>query len=215
MPPEVHGDRFSTLRQEMVRSQIAARGLQRASVLEAMRRVPRHEFVPAEYGDHAYEDRPLPIGEKQTISQPYIVAVMVVALDLSPTSRVLEVGTGSGYQTAILSELSGHVFSIERHKELADSAKAKLEKLGYRNISIFVGDGSRGLVDYSPYDAIVVSAATSRIPQPLLDQMGTDARMVIPVGSPEEQELALVWKENGRVRIEVLEKCRFVPLITG
>ncbi|MGH9567130.1 MAG: protein-L-isoaspartate(D-aspartate) O-methyltransferase, partial [Candidatus Angelobacter sp.] len=201
--------------QEMVQKQLAARGLKDARVLEAMALVPREEFVPAAYRTRAYEDRPLPIGEGQTISQPYIVAATLAALELSPSSKALEIGTGSGYQTALLSRLAGWVYSIERHYRLAAEARSTLERLGYRNVTVFTGDGTLGLPQYAPYDAIAVSAAASQIPQPLLDQMNEGVRMVIPVGSPEMQQLQLVNKVNGKLHIKVLENCRFVPLVSN
>lgn len=207
-------DSFATARQEMVRKQLAARGLKDARLLEAMASVPREEFVPTAYRTQAYEDHPLPIGEGQTISQPYIVAATLAALELSPSSKVLEIGTGSGYQTALLSRLTSYVYSIERHEELAAQARATLERLGYRNVTVFSGDGVLGLHQHAPYDAIAVSAAASRIPQPLLDQMSEGGRMVIPVGPPEMQQLQLVCNVNGKLHMKVLENCRFVPLVS-
>lgn len=199
----------------MALSQLAARGINDKLLLVAMARVPRHEFVPDRYREEAYEDRPLPIGKEQTISQPYIVAATIGALHLSGHSRVLEVGTGSGYQTAILAELSDHVYSIERHEDLAVSARAALERLEYRNITIITGDGCLGYAEHAPYDAIAVSAAAAQIPQPLLDQLAEGGRMVIPIGPADAQQLQLVNKVNGNLRIHVLENCRFVPLIAG
>jgi protein-L-isoaspartate(D-aspartate) O-methyltransferase len=199
----------------MVQKQLAARGLKDARVLEAMTWVPREEFVPAAYRTQAYEDRPLPIGEGQTISQPYIVAVTLAALELSASSKVLEIGTGSGYQTALLSRLASRVYSIERHENLAVEARATLERLGYRNVTVFAGDGALGLPQHSPYDAIAVSAAASRIPRPLLDQINEGGRMVIPIGSPEMQQLQLICKVNGKLHRNVLENCRFVPLVSN
>lgn len=215
MPRTIQSDPFFEKRQAMVQIQLAARGIQDARVLNAMARVPRHEFVSESYRDQSYEDRPLPIGKEQTISQPYIVAVTAAALNLSQSSRVLEVGTGSGYQTAILAQLASHVYSIERHQELALSAKGTLERLGYRNITVLVGDGSLGWANGAPYNAIAVSAATARIPQALLDQLHEDGRLVIPVGPRDTQQLQLVRKVNGNTHIQVLENCRFVPLIAG
>jgi protein-L-isoaspartate(D-aspartate) O-methyltransferase len=198
----------------MVQKQLAARGLKDGRVLEAMAWVPREEFVPAAYRTQAYDDSPLPIGQGQTISQPYIVAATLAALELSASSKVLEIGTGSGYQTALLSRLASRVYSIELHEDLAAEARATLERLGYRNVTVFVGDGALGLPQHSPYDAVVVSAAASRIPHPLLEQMNEGGRMVIPVGSPEMQQLQLVRKVNGKLRLNVLENCRFVPLVS-
>ncbi|HEY1800397.1 MAG TPA: protein-L-isoaspartate(D-aspartate) O-methyltransferase [Terriglobales bacterium] len=208
-------DPFTAARQEMVQKQLVVRGLKDARVLQAMGSVPREEFVLEAYRTQAYEDHPLPIGEGQTISQPYIVAVTLAALELSVSSKVLEVGTGSGYQTAVLSGLASRVYSIERHKELAAKARATLERLGYRNVEVITGDGALGLAQHAPYDAIVVSAAAAQIPQALLEQLSEGGRMVIPVGSPEIQELQLVSKVNGKFHIKVLENCRFVPLVSN
>ena len=207
-------DPFTAARQEMVQKQLVARGLRDLRVLEAMGSVPREEFVPEPYRTQAYEDHPLPIGEGQTISQPYIVAVTLAALELSASSKVLEIGTGSGYQTAVLSRLASRVYSIERHEELAAHARATLERLSDRNVEVITGDGALGLAQHAPYDAIVVSAAAPRIPQGLLEQMNEGGRMVIPVGSAEIQELQYVCKVNGKLHIKVLENCRFVPLVS-
>lgn len=205
-------DQYSSARLDMVENQLRARGVRDPRVLDAMANVPRHEFVPSNRRNEAYEDHPIPIGEGQTISQPLIVAVGLQFLALEPTHRVLEIGTGSGYQTALLAELSRHVYSVERHASLAESASQTLHRLGYSNINITIGDGSRGLPDEAPFDAIVVSAAAPHIPAPLFDQLRESGRMVIPVGPEEAQQLQLVEK-NGAPVITVLEPCRFVPLI--
>lgn len=197
----------------MVASQLRARGIHDERVLAAMEHVPRHEFVAERFHDRAYEDHPIPIAEGQTISQPYIVAFMLESLGLEPNSKVLEVGTGSGYQTALLAELSGHVTSIERIPGLAQEAQSTLPRLGYGNVNIIVGDGSQGLPDAAPYDAIIVAAAAPRVPPALFEQLAENGRMVIPVGLPDAQELQLVRKLNGRPMIQRLEGCRFVPLI--
>jgi protein-L-isoaspartate(D-aspartate) O-methyltransferase len=215
MPAEIHPDRFAADRQNMVDSQLRARGIRDPRVLDAMAGVPRHEFVAERYRDQAYEDHPIPIGEGQTVSQPYIVALMLETLSLDPSSRVLEIGTGSGYQTAVLAELSAHVFSVERHPLLAHEAEAALERLGYSNVSVIVGDGSQGLAQFALFDAIVVSAAAPRIPSALFEQLQEGGRMIIPVGPAEAQELQLVRKHQGQPIIDRLEGCRFVPLIGG
>ena len=215
MLPEFSSDTYLGLRQKMVQTQLAARGIKDARLLEVMAQVYRHEFVPNEYRNEAYADSPLPIGHDQTISQPYIVALTLAALELSASSRVLEIGTGSGYQTAILSKLAGHVYSIERHKQLADTARNILEQLGYNNVTVLLGDGSLGLPDHAPYDAIAVSAAAPQIPKALMDQLNNGGRMVIPVGPAGLQQLKVVRKINDRVNIQTLENCRFVPLISG
>src|SRR6202049_4578679 len=178
-----------------------------------MLHVPRHEFVSADYRDQIYEDHPIPIGEGQTLSQPYIVAIMLEVLALDPADGVLEVGTGSGYQTALLSELTRQVYSVERHASLTRAAEATLARLGYTNVEVLLGDGSQGLPKHAPFDAIVVSAAAPQIPSPLLEQLRQGGRMVIPVGPAHAQELQLVRKQAGKPVVTNLEGCRFVPLI--
>jgi protein-L-isoaspartate(D-aspartate) O-methyltransferase len=197
----------------MVNSQLRARGISDQRVLEVMERVPRHEFAPERYRDQAYQDHPLPIAEGQTISQPFIVAIMLEALKLSPTDRVLEIGTGSGYVTALLAELTAQVISIERHPSLADSARAVLTTLGYSNVSVVIGDGTRGFSEAAPYDAIIVSAAAPEMPPALLAQLAEAGRMIVPVGADDAQQLRLVRMENGQPKFEFREMCRFVPLI--
>ncbi len=206
---------FGAVRRSMVESQLRARGVKDERVLDAMARVPRHEFAPEPYRSQAYEDHPLPIGEGQTISQPYIVALMLEALALSPSDRVLEVGTGSGYVTALLAELAARVFSVERHASLADSARDLLARLGYANVKVIVGDGSEGFAEAAPYDAMIVSAAAGEIPHALLAEMAEGGRLIIPVGPPESQQLQLIRMENGQPRIALRELCRFVPLVSG
>ena len=206
---------YSSLRRQMVDSQLRQRGIADERVLTAMERVPRHEFAPEEYRGQAYEDHPLPIGEGQTISQPFIVAIMLDALKLSSTDKVLEIGTGSGYVTALLAELTESVISIERHESLAESARALLAALGYSNVKVLTGDGTRGFPEAAPYDAIVVSAAAAEMPPALITQLREGGRMIIPVGSEDSQQLRLVRMENGQPHIEFRELCRFVPLIPG
>jgi protein-L-isoaspartate(D-aspartate) O-methyltransferase len=206
---------FSCLRLRMVESQLRARGVGDEQVLDAMLRVPRHEFAPERYRDQAYEDHPLPIGEGQTISQPYIVARMLEALGLTRADRVLEVGTGSGYLTALLAELAAQVFSVERHAALADAARELLGRMGYTNVRVIVGDGSQGLAEGAPYDAIIVSAAAPEVPHALIEQLAEGGRMIIPVGPTDSQQLQVIHMENGRPRISLRELCRFVPLISG
>jgi protein-L-isoaspartate(D-aspartate) O-methyltransferase len=202
-------------REEMVRTQLAERGIRDPRVLGAMRNVPRHEFVPETFRQDAYEDHPLPIGEGQTISQPYIVAAMLEYLALQATERVLEVGTGSGYVTALLSLLSAEVYSVERHAQLAALSETTLHRLEYRNVKIKVGDGSQGWAEYAPFDAILVSAATPEMPPTLFAQLREGGRMVVPVGPPSCQELQLIGKVSGQPEVKVLEGCRFVPLVEG
>lgn len=208
-------DLFSSLRRGMVDSQLRARGITDERVLQAMARVPRHEFAPERYRDQAYEDHPLPIGEGQTISQPYMVATMLQALKLSPNDKVLEVGTGSGYATALVAELAAKVVSIERHAQLADTARELLTRLGYSNVKLIAGDGTHGFAEESPFEAIVVSAAASEVPRELLEQLAEGGRMIIPVGREDAQQLQFIEKRNGQVYTSFRELCRFVPLVSG
>jgi len=210
-----HDDDYAAQRARMVRVQLEDRGVRDARVLEAMRNVPRHEFLTEELRDRSYEDHPLPIGCDQTISQPYIVALMLEHLTLQPSDRVLEIGTGSGYVTALLSVLCAEVHSVERHIDLARLAGRRLAVLGYTNVAIKVGDGALGWPDHSPYDAILVSAAAAEIPAMLLAQLREGGRMMIPIGPSVSQELELVRKVGGASEIVRLEGCRFVPLISG
>ncbi len=208
-------DSLQLQRERMVRTQLAERGIRDVRVLDAMRKVPRHEFVPETLRQEAYEDHPLPIGEGQTISQPYIVAAMLQHLALQVTDRALDVGTGSGYVTALLSLLCAEVYSVERHAQLAALAESTLHRLGYRNVKIRVGDGSQGWPEYAPFDAILVSAATPEMPPALFAQLREGGRMVVPVGPASSQELQLIRKVNGQPEVEILEGCRFVPLVEG
>ena len=213
MQTEPIPDRFSADRQRMVESQLRNRGINDERLLQAFLRVPRHQFVAEKYWPQAYEDHPIPIGYNQTISQPYIVAVTLQVLAVQPGDRVLDVGTGSGYQTALLAELAREVYSIERHEELARNTEAVLSKLGYDNVHVVVGDGSEGLPEHAPFQAIAVSAAAPRIPDALFAQLSDCGRMVIPVGPSHAQQLQLVRKQGDRADITMLEPCRFVPLI--
>jgi protein-L-isoaspartate(D-aspartate) O-methyltransferase len=208
-------DSLQRQREEMVRAQLAERGIDDLRVLDAMRKVPRHEFVPEAFRQDAYGDHPLPIGEGQTISQPYIVAAMLEHLALEATDRVLEVGTGSGYVTALLSLLCAEVYSVERHAPLAVSAESTLHRLEYRNVKIRVGDGTQGWAEYAPFDAILVSAATAEMPPTLFAQLREGGRMMVPVGPPFSQELQLIFKVSGEPEVKILEGCRFVPLVEG
>ncbi len=208
-------DSLQQEREAMVRTQLADRGISDLRVLDAMRNVPRHEFVPETFRPDAYEDYPLPIGEGQTISQPYIVAAMLEYLALEATDRVLEVGTGSGYVTALLSLLSAEVYSVERHAQLVASAESTLRRLEYRNVKIRVGDGSQGWAEYAPFDAVLVSAATPEMPPALFAQLREGGRMMAPIGPPSSQELQLIRKVGGRPEVTILEGCRFVPLVEG
>jgi protein-L-isoaspartate(D-aspartate) O-methyltransferase len=189
------------------------RGIRDQRVLDAMLRVPRHEFIAPELRSQAYDDSPLPIAESQTISQPLIVALMLEALALRPEHRVLEVGTGSGYQSALLAELVDHVFTIERHAALVHHARDVLSRLGYSNVTVLLGDGSQGLLPHAPYHAIIVAAGSPQIPPPLFDQLRDRGRLVIPVGPRTAQNLQLVENAHGVPVISTISGCRFVPLI--
>lgn len=200
-------------RERMLEFQLRQRGIRDERVLAAMARVPRHEFIAEPYRDQAYDDNPLPIGQGQTISQPYIVALMLELLSLKPEHTVLEIGTGSGYQTALLAELSRHVYSIERHAELAAQAEAVLQRFAYSNITIFIGDGTAGLPALAPFDAIIVSAAAPELPGTLFDELREGGRLVVPVGPVDCQQLQLITKHAGSPVITREVGCRFVPLI--
>ncbi len=209
--PHQNGD-MTEQRHEMVRAQIQARGIHDARVLDAMRDVKRHLFVPIESTEDAYEDYPLPIGEGQTISQPYIVALMTELLDTKPSDRVLEIGTGSGYQTAVLSRLVADVYSIEIVKALSERAAEHLEAQGFSNTHLRVGDGYNGWPEYAPFDGIIVTAAPPEIPQRLIDQLAEGGRMVVPVGT-SYQELLLIEKKDGELKKRAITGVRFVPMV--
>jgi protein-L-isoaspartate(D-aspartate) O-methyltransferase len=203
-------------RRLMVDRQLSGRGIHDARILQAFREVPREAFVPSELGDRAYQDSPLPIGEGQTISQPYVVALMVEALAVRPTDRVLEVGAGSGYAAAILSRLAGEVYTIERHPGLAAQAAERVGELGYANVHVREGDGTLGWPDRAPFDAILVSAGGREVPAPLVDQLAEGGRLVIPVGDAWRQELIRIVKTPDRRLVsERLGPVVFVPLVGG
>jgi protein-L-isoaspartate(D-aspartate) O-methyltransferase len=204
---------YSELRQRMVRNQIESRGIKSPAVLAALRKVERHRFVPNELMSQAYDDGPLPIGEGQTISQPYIVAFMTEALELKPADRVLEIGTGSGYQAAVLGELCAQVYTMEIFESLANRSAELLRKLGYSNVHVRHGDGYQGWPEEAPFDAIIVTCSPTAIPQPLQDQLTEGGRMIIPVGERPGQELVLVTKKGGKIRQERVLSVLFVPMI--
>jgi protein-L-isoaspartate(D-aspartate) O-methyltransferase len=204
---------FAKTRLKMVEEQIVSRGIKDAKLIAAVKKIPRHLFVEEALQNQAYSDHPLPIGEKQTISQPYMVALMTEALLLSGKEKVLEIGTGSGYQTAILAELSEKVFSIERIRSLAIRARKLLYELGYFNVEIKIFDGTFGWIEERPFDAIIVTAGSPDIPQPLIDQLAMGGRLVIPVGDAFVQDLFRVTKVEEGIKKEDLGGCRFVKLI--
>ncbi|NDJ84631.1 MAG: protein-L-isoaspartate(D-aspartate) O-methyltransferase [Chloroflexi bacterium] len=210
MPTE---EEFAVQRERMVRDQLIDRNIADPRVLDAMRRVPRHQFVPKEYQFAAYRDRPLSIGYEQTISQPYIVAFMLETLQMSGHEIVLEVGTGSGYQTALLAELGACVYSVERHRMLARQSGQRLDELGYENIEIYVGDGSQGLADMAPFDCIIVSASAPSLPKPLMGQLREAGRLIMPIGDRRSQYLERVWRVDNEFQFERLLQVMFVPLI--
>lgn len=200
-------------RERMVKEQIIARGITDERVIDAMMRVPRHLFVDKTYYHQAYNDYPLPIGNGQTISQPYMVAAMTELLELKGNESVLEIGTGSGYQTAILALLCARVFTIERISELSLRARKILNELGFNNINFLVGDGSLGWPDFAPYDGIIVTAGAPDIPRPLIDQLAERGRMVIPIGGEYFQTLNVIKKHKGSIMRKELFECTFVPLV--
>lgn len=202
---------FKRKRREMVENQIRGRGIKDGDVLRALEKVPRHKFVPPEFASSAYRDSPLPIGQKQTISQPFIVAYMTEAADISKNERVLEIGTGSGYQAAILGEIAGEVYTIEIITELAESAKRVLAELGYNNIFVKTGNGYLGLPEKSPFDAIIVTAAPDVIPPALVEQLAVGGKMVIPVGDAY-QEMVIIEKTKKGVTEKRTIPVRFVPM---
>ena len=205
-------DEYSGLRHRMVENQIKARNVNDPKVLASMKKVPRHLFVPQEYMAYAYEDRPLPIGMRQTISQPYIVAYMTEAVKPNPDDRVLEIGTGSGYQAAVLAEIVKEVFTLEIIPELGLMAKERLRAMGYDNVHAKVSDGYHGWAEHGPFDAIIVTAAAEEVPQPLIDQLAEGGIMIIPVGPQfSVQNLVLLTRRKGEIKIKKLFAVRFVP----
>ena len=204
---------FAELREKMTEEQLVPRGISNPSVLKTLKTVERHKFVPKEYLGNAYSDHPLPIGSGQTISQPYIVALMTEALELTGGEKVLEIGTGSGYQTAILAELSSKVYSVERISLLAEKASSALAGLGYKNIQINTGDGSLGWQEHAPYDAIMVTAACPQTPRTLLNQLAEGGRLAAPIGAAFGQVLTLFKKNKGLISTKEICGCVFVPLV--
>jgi protein-L-isoaspartate(D-aspartate) O-methyltransferase len=197
----------------MVEIQLRNRGIRDPRVLDAMLHVPRHEFVPASLIKAAYDDRPLPLGDAETISQPYMVAAMTEAARVQPGDKALEVGTGSGYQAAILAYLGARVYSVERNAALAEMARERLARLGYDGVEVIVGDGSEGYPPAAPYDIIIVTAAAPTVPPALPEQLAEEGRLVIPVGDLRRQDLLLNVKQAGEVKTRILDPCQFVPLV--
>jgi protein-L-isoaspartate(D-aspartate) O-methyltransferase len=205
---------FAAERSTMVERQLRQRGIRDERLLTAMSKVPRHEFVNPQNWGEAYADRPVAIPEQQTTSQPYMIAAMIQAAEIKAEDRVLEIGAGSGYQTALLAELASQVFAVERHASLSEAARNTLERLGYRNAKVVTGDGSLGLLEAAPFDAIIVAAAAPRIPPALAEQLASGGRLVIPVGDSDQQQLQVVQRHaDGSTSVRTLEGCRFVPLI--
>jgi len=211
LPEPNPGGDFKSMREKMVETQIKARGVRDPRVLSALLKVERHRFVPEKYLDSAYSDQPLPIGEGQTISQPYIVALMTELLELKGNEKVLEIGTGSGYQAAILAELAAEVYTIEIVGSLASVAREKLSQLGYQNIRVKAGDGYQGWPEAAPFDAILVTAAPDHIPEPLVEQLKEGGRMVVPVGT-HTQELIKISKHSGKIETADVIPVVFVPM---
>jgi protein-L-isoaspartate(D-aspartate) O-methyltransferase len=205
--------RWESQRRQMVARQIRARGIRNPDILRAMATVPRHRFVPYRVRKSAYKDAPLPIGEGQTISQPYIVALMSAVLELDRGKKVLEIGTGSGYQAAVLAEMAGQVYTVEIIASLGENAKRVLQQLGYPNVHVKIGDGYRGWPEMAPFDAIIVTCAPTHIPRPLQDQLAEGGKLVIPVGDAGYQELVLLKKEKGAILRHKIIPVRFVPMV--
>jgi protein-L-isoaspartate(D-aspartate) O-methyltransferase len=207
-------DEYAAARRQMVEQQLQGpgRGITDPAVLRAMAEVPRHEFVPQDFRARAYNDGPLPIGYGQTISQPFIVAFMTERLELRPSDKVLEIGTGSGYHAAVLSKLVAEVYTIEIVEPLGQRAKADLQRLGYGNVRVRIGDGYRGWPEAAPFDAIIVTSAADRVPQPLIDQLKEGGRMIMPVGPPYAQDLYLLKKRAGKLERKAVLPVRFVPM---
>lgn len=204
---------FAALRRAMVEEQLRRRGIRDERVLAAMAEVPRERFVDPHRAGEAYSDHPVQIGQDQTTSQPYMIAAMLQAAEIRPADKVLEIGAGSGYQTAVLAKIAAHVYAVERHNALTQNARRAIESLGIGNVTLVTGDGTLGLPRFAHFDAIIVSAAAPRVPPALIAQLAEGGRLAIPVSSGEDQVLQVVRRQQGGVSVETLEGCRFVPLI--
>ncbi|MFO8235885.1 MAG: protein-L-isoaspartate(D-aspartate) O-methyltransferase [Bacteroidales bacterium] len=213
VPVTIFAQTYHKEKQQMVREQIADRGIKDPKVIAAMKDVDRHVYVPENYRDMAYADRPLPIGNGQTISQPYMVALMTELLELEEGDKVLEIGTGSGYQAAVISHITSEVYTIEIIKELAEEAQKNLQKQGYNNIKFKIGDGYKGWEEHAPFDAIIVTCAPSDIPEPLEEQLAEGGRMVIPIGGQFVQEMVLFEKQDSELKKQEISTVRFVPML--
>ena len=211
-PAQTSAREFAAERERMVKEQVAMRGVTDERVLRAMRKVPREQFVPEQIRGQSYSDGPLPIGYDQTISQPFVVAFMTEKLGLRPTDRVLEIGTGSGYQAAILAELAAKVYTIEIVEPLGKRAEETLQRLGYKNVQVKIGDGYQGWSEHAPFDAVIVTCAPDHVPQPLVEQIKEGGRIVIPVGPAGDQTLYLLEKKNGRLEQRNVLPVSFVPM---
>ncbi|MDD4940159.1 MAG: protein-L-isoaspartate(D-aspartate) O-methyltransferase [Candidatus Omnitrophica bacterium] len=206
---------YKALRKRMVEQQLIPRGIKNQRVLNAFLKIERHKFIPEGLRESAYADFPVPIGEGQTISQPYIVALMTETLDLTGVEKVLEIGTGSGYQTAILAELTKEVYTIERLDDLSGKAKLVLDELGYTRVKMKAGDGTLGWKEFAPFDRIIVAAAASKAPEPLIEQLADNGKFIMPIGGTFSQVLTLIEKKEGRIEYTQICGCVFVPLLTG
>ncbi|MCX7926545.1 MAG: protein-L-isoaspartate(D-aspartate) O-methyltransferase [Candidatus Omnitrophica bacterium] len=204
---------YSLLRKQMIENQLISRGIKDQRLLNVFSKIERHKFVPQEAIEHAYQDYPVPIGEGQTISQPYIVALMTESLQIERTDHILEIGTGSGYQTAILASLADKIWTIERSAVLSERAKRLLNQLGFNNIYFKIGDGSLGWQQYAPFNRIIVTAYAPQIPPPLIDQLAEGGKLIIPIGNSFSQTLVLLEKENKNTKIKEICPCVFVPLV--
>ncbi len=212
-PSMFNEEQYKMLRENMLSVQIKARGINGKEVLTALRKIPRHLFIPEQQREYAYEDFPLPIGESQTISQPYMVALMTQALNLKKHEKVLEIGTGSGYQSAVLSRIAKEVYTVEKIESLGLKSEKIFKELGHKNIKVKIGDGTEGWSEHAPYDGIIVTAGSPQMPKPLIEQLSENGRIVIPIGNSFSQDLIVARKTKGELTQRTICGCMFVPLI--